>query len=204
MGLDFHFADFAGLNRSETVDGLAKGVEHAAHDGFANGHGEDLAGTLDRIAFLDAGIRAEKGNTNVVFFEVQNHAHDAAGEFQQFHGHGVFHAIHAGDAVTDIENRAGFAHLDALVVVLDFIFDDFADFVCFDLHVLITPLERTPQDLQLCTQARIQDSIAHLKDDTAQDGRIHIKGEFQCCTGLCFDFPANGLLLGRSQGNGGR
>lgn len=52
----FHGAEFGGFNRSETVDGHTEGVQNAPHDGIADRHGEDAAGTFDRIAFFNAGI----------------------------------------------------------------------------------------------------------------------------------------------------
>jgi len=164
-GLDFHGTDFGSFDRSETVDGLAERVKHAARHLVANRHGENLAGTFDGIAFLDACVRAKKGNTDVVFFQVQNHAHDAAREFEEFHGHGVLDAVNTGDTVTNVEDGAGLAHLYALIVVLNLFLNDFADFVCFNLHVLFTPLESLPEVLQLRAQARIQHTIANLEDN---------------------------------------
>ena len=84
-GLDFHGAHCGSLDGAQAVDGLTQGVEHTAHNAVADRHGEDLAGTFDRVAFLDAYIRTEQSNTDVVLFEVEHHAHDATGKFQQFH-----------------------------------------------------------------------------------------------------------------------
>jgi len=73
--LELDRADFGGLNGSQAVQGLAQGVDHAAHDAVADGHGVNLAGTLDRVAFLNTGVRAQQGDTNVVLFQVEHHAH---------------------------------------------------------------------------------------------------------------------------------
>ena len=185
-GLDFHRADFFGFDRAEAVDGLAKGVEHAAHNLVAHRHGEDLAGTLDRIALLDAHIGAEQRDTHVVFFEVEHHTHDAAGEFQQFHGHGILNPVDAGDTVTDIQHGAGFAHFYALLVVFDLIFNDLAYLFSFDLHVLFTPLECLPKDRQLRAQTCVQHSITNLEHHAPKDGSIHIKGKLDARPRLLF------------------
>jgi hypothetical protein len=132
--LELHRADFLGIDRSETVDGLAQRVQDAAHDRVADRHGEDLAGALDRVAFLEVRGLAQKGHTDVVLFQVEHHALEAAGELQQLHGHGVLNAVDAGDTVTDVDHGAGLAHLHAGLIVLNLSLDDFADFFGFDLH----------------------------------------------------------------------
>ena len=133
-GLQLDGAGLLGGNGAETVDGVAERVDDAAENGFANGHGEDLTGTLDRVAFLDVGAVAQKRDTNVILFEVEHHALETAGELQELHGHGVFHAMHAGDAVSDVQNGAGLAHFHAGLVILDLSLNDYADFFRFDLH----------------------------------------------------------------------
>ena len=55
--------------------------------------------------------RAQKHRADIVFFQVQRHALNAAGELQQFPDHAVFQAINAGDAVTDLQDGS---HADFL------------------------------------------------------------------------------------------
>jgi len=133
-GLDFDLAGLLGFDGTQAVDGVAQGIDDAAHDRVADGHGEDLASALDRIAFLDFGAVAQKSDTDVVLFEVEHHALEPAREFEEFHRHGVLHTMDAGDAVTDVQNGAGFAHLHSGLVILDLSLNDFADFFRFDLH----------------------------------------------------------------------
>ena len=135
----FHGAEFGGFNRSEAVDGNAEGAHDAPHDGIADGHGEDATGTLDRVAFLDAGIFTKQGYAHVVFFQVEHHAQQPAGEFEKLHGHGVLHAIYTGDPVPYGKHSAGFGGIDTLLVVLDLLFDDLADLACIDVHDPIHP-----------------------------------------------------------------
>ena len=135
----FHGAEFGGFNRSETVDGHTEGVQNAPHDGIADRHGEDAAGTFDRIAFFNAGIFTKQGYTHVVFFQVEHHAQQSAGELEKLHGHGVLHAIYTGDPVPYGKHCAGFGGIDTLLVVLDLLFDDLADLACIDMHDPIHP-----------------------------------------------------------------
>jgi hypothetical protein len=80
---------------------------------------------------------AEDGNTDIVPLQVQNHAEDPAGELQQLHGHGILNAVHSGNTVSHGEDRAGFADIQLLLVVLDLLGYDLTDFFCFDaLHAL--------------------------------------------------------------------
>ena len=45
---------FVGLHRTLFVHGIAGDVEHAAHDGFADGHGNRAAGVGDLVAALES------------------------------------------------------------------------------------------------------------------------------------------------------
>ena len=49
---------------------------------------------------------------------------DAVGKLQEFAGHGLFHAVDAGDAVSHGEHRAGFRDFDLFIVILD-LFPDY-------------------------------------------------------------------------------
>ncbi|KAF5049840.1 hypothetical protein DSECCO2_435730 [anaerobic digester metagenome] len=138
--LDFDVTEHIRLDRPETVDGIAQGVDDTAHDRVADGNLEDPARTLDDVAFLDVFGLAEKSDAHGVFFKVQNHAHDVTGELEEFHGHRVFAAVNAGDTVTHRQDHASLAHLDLFLVILDLAFDDLANFFCFDLHSLYSPL----------------------------------------------------------------
>ena len=59
---------------------------------------------------------------------------DAVGKFKEFAGHGLFHAVDAGDAVTDREHGTSLRDLDLFVVVLDLLPDDLTDLFSSDLH----------------------------------------------------------------------
>src|SRR6185369_4697257 len=82
-GLHFDLAEGGGGDGAQAVDRLADRVDHAADQGLAHRDLDDLAGQLDRVAFLDLGELAENCRTDVVFLEVEDHAGDAARELQE-------------------------------------------------------------------------------------------------------------------------
>jgi len=136
-GDHFDAAEFGGLDGSLAVDRLACPVDDAPEDRLAHRNLRDSSRPLDDVAFLDMGDFAEDGDTDVVRFEVEDHAQDAAGEFQKLHGHRVLDTVDAGDAVTDGEDCAGFADIELLLVILDLLGYDLTDFLCPDrLHAL--------------------------------------------------------------------
>src|SRR5262249_7263282 len=78
----------------------------------AHRHGERTARALDEIAFDDLRVVAENHHADLVFFQVQRHAVDAAGEFQHFLGHAIRQAFDAGDTVTALDDFADFLDAD--------------------------------------------------------------------------------------------
>src|SRR5947199_135816 len=84
---------------SATVDWRADGVDDPAEHGVADRDVDDPARPLDRVAFLDVDVGTEDGAADVVFLEVEHHAHDAFGEFDQLARHHVLQAVDAGDPI---------------------------------------------------------------------------------------------------------
>jgi hypothetical protein len=78
-----------------SVDGIAgppssgwpSGFTDAPITGVADGHFQQAAGRLDRVAFLDLEVVAEDDGADRVFFEVEDLAHRAVLELQQLAGH---------------------------------------------------------------------------------------------------------------------
>jgi hypothetical protein len=62
------------------VDGLAERVDHAADQRLADGHGHDLAGALDLVAFFELAVVAEEHRADLVFIQVHGEAGDAVRE----------------------------------------------------------------------------------------------------------------------------
>ena len=114
-------------HRAVAVQRLAHGVEHAADDAVADGHRGDGAGALDLVAFLDVRVGTHDGDTDGILFEVQHDAEDVPGKLDHLAGHDVLQTVHAGDAVTHLQDRADALDAEIAVVVLQLLRQDRAD-----------------------------------------------------------------------------
>ncbi len=122
------------LERALAVDRLTERVHDAAEERLAHRDLDDAAGALDRVTLADGLVGAEDGDADVVLFEVQHHADDAARELDELARHRALEAVDASDAVADREDRAGLHHVDRLVVRGDLLLDDVRDFFRAELH----------------------------------------------------------------------
>src|SRR5262249_9722973 len=125
-----HIGEFA-----LAVDGIAQRIDHAAQKTLAHRHFHDCAGALDGVAFLDGGVGAEDHHADIVGFQVQRHALDAAGKLDHLAGLAIIETIDAGDAVADRQNLADFADLRVGTEILDFALQDRGNFSGLDIHV---------------------------------------------------------------------
>ena len=123
-GLDVDAAAFGGLDRPLAVDRVAKRVDDAAEQAGADWGIDDGAGPLDGVAFLDFAVGAEDHDADIVGFEVQRHALDAARELDEFAGLHVVEPIDAGDAVTDAQDLPDLRNLGFLAEILDLVLED--------------------------------------------------------------------------------
>src|ERR1051326_2506221 len=134
-GLDLDAAALLGIDRPAAVDRLAERVDDAADERLADRNLGDPAGALHGVAFLDHVGLAEERGADVVLFEVQGEAVNIVGKLQQLAGRRLIEAVDARDAVAGRDDRADLQDFDRLVVVLDLLLDDPADFRRADLHV---------------------------------------------------------------------
>ena len=81
------------FKRALAVDGIAERIDNAAEQALADRHFDDRAGTLDDIAFADRAVIAEDDDADIVGFEVERHAFDAALEFDHFAGANIVEPI---------------------------------------------------------------------------------------------------------------
>jgi len=123
-----------GVDGTLAVDRLAQGVHDAAQQLLAGGNLHDAAGPPDLVAFLDQRGLAEQHGADVVFLEVQRHAHHAVRQLQQLAGHRLLEAVDSRDPVTDTDDRPHLGQIGLFLVILDLGADDLADFVDLDLH----------------------------------------------------------------------
>ena len=127
-----------GVDGALVVDGLTERVDDAADHGFADGHGHDLAGALDGVAFFDLGVVAEEDGADLVFVEVHGEAGYAVGEFDELAGHDLVEAVDAGDTVAEGDDGADLVDLDALLEVLNLLAKQFSYLIRLDLcHVFL-------------------------------------------------------------------
>jgi len=138
-GLHVDDPGLGGLDVAQAVHGVAQGVHHPAQQALAHGHRHDAARALDDVALLDVDVLAEDGGTHVVLFQVQGHAHDAAGELHELSGHALLQAVEPGDAVSHGQDDPGLGHVHVGLEVLDLGLDDLADLFGADLHGSLTP-----------------------------------------------------------------
>src|SRR5690606_15464071 len=86
-------------------------------------HGEDPAGGLHRLAFLDVARVAEDDGADRVLVEVQREADRAVLELEQLVHRGVGQTRHAGDAVADLGHPADGAGLERAVGTVQVVLD---------------------------------------------------------------------------------
>ena len=98
--LEFQGTGGLGLDLAEVIDGLAQRVNHAAEEGVANRHGQNLPGAVDFLAFFDSGEVTEDDDTDLADVEVLGQAQGAVFEAKQLVRHDRGKALNTGDAVT--------------------------------------------------------------------------------------------------------
>ena len=122
------------LDRALAIDRIAERVDDAAEQALADRDVDDGAGALDGVAFLDVAVIAEDHDADIVGFEVERHALDAARELDHFAGLHIVEAIDAGDTVADGEHLADFGDFGFLAEILDLLLQDRGNFCGADVH----------------------------------------------------------------------
>src|SRR6185437_15714411 len=121
------------LNRAFIVQGLAERIHHAADQLVADGHGHNLVGALDGIAFANFRVIAEEHGADLIFLEVQRNAEDAVRKLDHLAGHALIEAVDARDAVADGDDRADLLDRDRLLIIFDLLAQNPGDFICLDI-----------------------------------------------------------------------
>src|SRR5207245_6198913 len=99
-------AQFGVLDRPMTIERLAKRTDHPAEEAVAYRDRQDLAGPLDPLALLDLAEVAEYDHSDLADVQVQRQAASAVLELKQLVRHRGWQALHPGDAVAALDDRA--------------------------------------------------------------------------------------------------
>src|SRR4029077_16664300 len=89
---------------------------------------------LDRVAFLQFCRLAKQYRAYLVFFEVERDSKDVVRKRQHLSRHGLLKAMNARNAVAHADDRAYFLDRSGLLVVLDLLTQNLADFICLDVR----------------------------------------------------------------------
>ena len=110
------------------------GSSRTTQQTFADGHVNDGAGPFDGVAFLNVPVVAENNDTDVVGFQVERHALDAAREFDHFAGLDLIEAVDASDTVTNGQHLTDFRDFGFGAKVGDLFLENGGDFRGADFH----------------------------------------------------------------------
>ena len=124
------------LDRTFAVDRIAEAVDDASEKPLADRNFHDGARPLDGVALFNGPVLAENNDADIVGFEVQRHAADAAWEFDHFAGLHIIETVHAGDTVAHRKHLPDLRYFCFLAEILDLLFEDRGNFGRADFHEL--------------------------------------------------------------------
>src|SRR5262249_37655308 len=135
-GFHIHALSLSALDRPLSIDGVAEAVDHAAEKAFTHGDFHDGARPLNGVALFDGFVLAENTRADIVGFDVQCHAADAARELDHLAGLHIIETVHPGDAVAHREHLPDFGYFCFLAEILDLLFENRRNFGRADFHEL--------------------------------------------------------------------
>src|SRR6185436_6520041 len=155
--------ELRGRDRALAVHRQAERVDDAAHQRLTHRNLGDPVGALDRVAFLDRAVLAEKHGADLVLLEVEHHADDVARELQQLAGHRLLEPVHARDAVADLDHAADLLQVDLRLEARELALDDLADLSGLDHAVSHLPFHQAfPHPRELAIETAVYDHAADL------------------------------------------
>jgi hypothetical protein len=137
--LELERPPFVGLDRRAAVERVPEGVDDPADEGVSDRDARDLAGPLDRLAFLDQLPVAEERGADVVLLEVEGDPGDAVLELEHLRRDGILEAVDTGDPVADLEHGADLGEVGLDVVLLDALPEDRRNLFRSKFHARLSP-----------------------------------------------------------------
>ena len=121
---DFDRPRLGGLHWALAVEGAAQRVHHAAYQRVAHGHLHDAAGAANFAALFDRERVAHDDDADAVLFQVEREADDAALELHELVVGYAGQAVHARDAVADLDYGTHVHHGELRAELLDLALDN--------------------------------------------------------------------------------
>ncbi len=94
-------AKLSGIDWPFAIYGITHSINDPTQDCFSNGNFSNPAGSFDGVPLFNLRIIAHDGNAHVILFQIKAETIDATWKFQHLQGHGIFHAIHTSDTITN-------------------------------------------------------------------------------------------------------
>ncbi|GBF27930.1 hypothetical protein MnTg02_02990 [bacterium MnTg02] len=122
------------FNRPLAVNRIAERINDTAEKALAHGHIDNRSRPLDRIAFLDGAVVPENHDTDIIDLEIEGHAANAAGKFNQFAGLHIVEAVNAGNTVAHRQDLTNFGNLGLFTEILNLLLQNRGDFCGPNIH----------------------------------------------------------------------
>jgi hypothetical protein len=134
-GLDLERTTRVALDRALPVDRVTQCIDDTTEHAVANGNGEDLARTLNRLTLFDLAVLAEDDGADLVLFEVHGKTNDSALELEHLVGHDPRKPGDTSDTVSNLPHDAYLLALDGRLEVLYVLAEYGGDLLRVDSYV---------------------------------------------------------------------
>ena len=129
-------AAFSSRDWALAVNRLTERVHNAAKQTFANRNVNDFAETLNCVALFNAAVITKDNNTNIICFEVQGHALNAARKLDHLAGADIVQAVDTGDTITNGQNLSNVGNFSFFTEALNLLLEDRGDLCGANVHNL--------------------------------------------------------------------
>ena len=123
-----NLAILCGLYRALAINGLPQRIDHTSSHGITYRNLNHPAGSPDCITFIDVPGASQQNHTHVIFFQIQYHAVNFTGKFQQLTLHGIFQSMDTGNTIRNLDYRTHVGYIQGGCISLDLILDNRTNF----------------------------------------------------------------------------